>query len=118
MDRMAWTEKFRRLDERVVPRPLNSRPARRGRSRLLLVLGVLVTVLALPFAIIRDDWSMLAVPLGLLTGALLAVALSPCRLVTLGRSQPFPRIAVSAVSVSRRSGRTASAPVASSSSTP
>jgi hypothetical protein len=27
-------------------------------------------------AIIRDDWSMLAVPLGFLTGALLAVALS------------------------------------------
>jgi hypothetical protein len=73
---MAWREKFRRLDERVVPRPLNSRAARRGRAWVLLALGVLLTVLALPFAVIRDDWNMLAVPLGVLTGALLTVALS------------------------------------------
>jgi hypothetical protein len=73
---MAWREKLRRLDERVVPRPLNSPAARRGRSRALLALGVLLTALALPFAIIRDDWTVLAVPLGILTGALLSVALS------------------------------------------
>lgn len=76
MDGMAWTEKFHRLDERMVPRPLNSPAARRGRSRAVLALSVLVTVLALPIAIIRDDWTMLAVPLGVLTGALLVVALS------------------------------------------
>jgi hypothetical protein len=75
-DGMAWREKLRRLDERVVPRPLNSPAARRGRSRVLLAPCVLLTVLALPFAIIRDDWNMLAVPLGVLTGALLTVALS------------------------------------------
>jgi hypothetical protein len=73
---MAWREKFRRLDERVVPRPLNSPAACRGRARVLLALGVLLTVLVLPFAIIRDDWNMLAVPLGILAGALLTVALS------------------------------------------
>lgn len=76
MDCMAWRQKFRRLDQRVVPQPLNSPAARHGRSRVLLALGVLLAVLALPFAIIRDDWNMLAVPLGVLTGALLTVALS------------------------------------------
>jgi hypothetical protein len=70
MNGMPWRAKFRRLGERIVSRPPTTRADQRRQVWIMLVLNLVLIVVALPFAISRDDLSVPAgVPLGILIAA-------------------------------------------------
>jgi hypothetical protein len=72
MNGMAWKAKFRRLEEWMVSRPPASPAAQRRRVWTMLVLNLVLIVLALPFAIYRND---LSVPAGVPLGILIAIGI-------------------------------------------